>query len=142
MTCQSCRKTIDPGNTYPSTTGSWRCADCIGDTGYATTTGYADALAMELLTGFLRGLADHLQQNTIPGAPRYTATVTVQIHSTDPVAPAGINPSRRAHRRPAPRHHQPGRRLRDRPRHPRRIPAPQRAHAGLLPGHTGPRSGH
>ena len=30
--CQACHATIACYNAYPSTTGYWRCADCIGDT--------------------------------------------------------------------------------------------------------------
>jgi hypothetical protein len=34
--CQTCAATIAVYNAYPSTSGYWRCADCIGDTGFAT----------------------------------------------------------------------------------------------------------
>jgi hypothetical protein len=34
--CQTCAATIAIYNAYPSTSGYWRCAACIGDTGFAT----------------------------------------------------------------------------------------------------------
>jgi hypothetical protein len=34
--CQTCAATIAAYNAYPSTSGYWRCAGCIGDTGFAT----------------------------------------------------------------------------------------------------------
>jgi hypothetical protein len=34
--CQRCHATIACYNAYPSRSGYWRCADCIGNTGYAT----------------------------------------------------------------------------------------------------------
>jgi len=34
--CQRCPATLHAGNAYPSTSGYWRCAGCIGDTGFAT----------------------------------------------------------------------------------------------------------
>ena len=45
--CQGCHATIAAYNAYPSTSGYWRCADCIGDDGYATV---ADFVAAELIT--------------------------------------------------------------------------------------------
>jgi hypothetical protein len=38
--CQGCHATIAAYNAYPSTSGYWRCADCIGDTGYATVADF------------------------------------------------------------------------------------------------------
>ena len=38
--CQACAATIAIYNAYPSTSGYWRCADCIGDTGFATVTDF------------------------------------------------------------------------------------------------------
>ena len=38
--CQGCHATIAVYNAYPSTSGYWRCADCIGDDGYATVTDF------------------------------------------------------------------------------------------------------
>ena len=38
--CQGCGATIAVHNAYPSTTGFWRCADCIGDIGFATVADF------------------------------------------------------------------------------------------------------
>ena len=40
--CQLCAATIACYNAYPSTSGYWRCADCIGDTGYATVADFTN----------------------------------------------------------------------------------------------------
>lgn len=34
--CEGCAATIAGYNAYPSQSGYWRCADCIGNTGFAT----------------------------------------------------------------------------------------------------------
>jgi hypothetical protein len=34
--CECCHAMLGGYNAYPSTSGSWRCEGCIGDTGYAT----------------------------------------------------------------------------------------------------------
>ena len=34
--CQCCYAMLAAYNAYPSTSGYWRCADCIGDTGFAS----------------------------------------------------------------------------------------------------------
>ena len=34
--CQVCAATIAVYNAYPSVSGYWRCADCIGEDGFAT----------------------------------------------------------------------------------------------------------
>jgi predicted RNA-binding Zn-ribbon protein involved in translation (DUF1610 family) len=34
--CEQCHATIAAYNAYPSRSGFWRCADCIGDSGFAT----------------------------------------------------------------------------------------------------------
>lgn len=36
--CENCYATIASYNAYPSRSGYWRCADCIGDTGYSSVT--------------------------------------------------------------------------------------------------------
>jgi hypothetical protein len=41
--CQGCRVTLAAYNAYPSTSGFWRCAECIGDTGFATVADFASA---------------------------------------------------------------------------------------------------
>ena len=38
--CQGCHAIIGCYNAYPSTSGYWRCADCIGDDGYATVADF------------------------------------------------------------------------------------------------------
>src|SRR6516165_4103602 len=38
--CQSCHATIAAYNAYPSTSGYWRCAGCIGETGFATVADF------------------------------------------------------------------------------------------------------
>jgi hypothetical protein len=43
--CQHCQATIAVYNAYPSTSWYWRCADCIGDTGYATVADFTAATA-------------------------------------------------------------------------------------------------
>jgi hypothetical protein len=40
--CEHCAATIAAYNAYPSRSGNWRCADCIGDTGFATVEDFAD----------------------------------------------------------------------------------------------------
>ena len=42
--CQSCHATIAAYNAYPSTSGYWRCADCIGDDGFATVADFTASL--------------------------------------------------------------------------------------------------
>ena len=42
--CQGCHATIAAYNAYPSTTGYWRCADCIGDDGYATVADFTASI--------------------------------------------------------------------------------------------------
>jgi hypothetical protein len=43
--CQGCHATIACYNAYPSTSGYWRCADCIGRTGYATVADFTASLS-------------------------------------------------------------------------------------------------
>jgi hypothetical protein len=42
--CQHCYATLAAYNAYPSRTGYWRCADCIGDTGFATVAEFKAAM--------------------------------------------------------------------------------------------------
>ncbi len=42
--CPGCHATIAAYNAYPSTSGYWLCADCIGDTGYATVADFTATL--------------------------------------------------------------------------------------------------
>ncbi len=41
--CEICAATITGYNAYPSTSGYWRCADCIGATGFATVDDFINA---------------------------------------------------------------------------------------------------
>ena len=41
--CERCHATIAAYNAYPSTSGFWRCADCIGDDGFDTATDFVNA---------------------------------------------------------------------------------------------------
>ena len=38
--CQGCHATIGCYNAYPSISGYWRCADCIGDDGFSTVADF------------------------------------------------------------------------------------------------------
>jgi hypothetical protein len=42
--CQACQESIAVYHAYPSTSGYWRCVDCIGTDGFATV---ADFIAHE-----------------------------------------------------------------------------------------------
>ena len=42
--CQGCHATIAAYNAYPSTSGYWRCADCIGTSGYATVADFTASM--------------------------------------------------------------------------------------------------
>jgi hypothetical protein len=44
--CQGCQATIACYNAYPSTSGCWRCADCIGRTGYATVADFTASMSV------------------------------------------------------------------------------------------------
>jgi hypothetical protein len=44
--CQLCAATIACYNAYPSKSGYWRCADCIGDTGFATIADFTTHIAV------------------------------------------------------------------------------------------------
>ncbi len=44
--CEVCEATIACYNAYPSRTGFWRCADCIGDIGFATVIDFTDSLSI------------------------------------------------------------------------------------------------
>ena len=41
--CERCHATLAPWSAYPSTSGYWRCAGCIGSDGYDTVTGFVNA---------------------------------------------------------------------------------------------------
>ena len=38
--CQRCHVILAVYNAYPSISGYWRCAECIGDTGFATVADF------------------------------------------------------------------------------------------------------
>jgi hypothetical protein len=40
--CQICGATLAPYNAYPSKSGYWHCADCIGDDGFATVEQFTE----------------------------------------------------------------------------------------------------
>jgi hypothetical protein len=42
--CHGCGAVIAAYNAYPSTCGYWRCADCIGTSGYATVADFTASL--------------------------------------------------------------------------------------------------
>ncbi len=44
--CQGCHAVIGCYNAYPSTSGYWRCADCIGEDGYATVADFTASLTV------------------------------------------------------------------------------------------------
>jgi hypothetical protein len=43
--CETCGVTIAAYNAYPSKSGYWRCADCIGDHGFTTLTEFEEFAA-------------------------------------------------------------------------------------------------
>jgi hypothetical protein len=40
--CEQCAATLSSYNAYPSHSGYWRCANCIGTTGYPTVAAFRD----------------------------------------------------------------------------------------------------
>ncbi len=67
--CQGCHATIACYNAYPSTSGYWRCAACIGDNGFATI---ADFTAREaaIVTCPACGNADTISETRITTGER------------------------------------------------------------------------
>ena len=65
--CQGCHATIAAYNAYPSTSGYWRCADCIGNDGYATV---ADFTAAELIACPACGSTDTISETRITTGER------------------------------------------------------------------------
>src|SRR4029079_6126729 len=49
--CQGCQATIACYSAYPSTCGYWRCADCIGTTGYATVGDFTASMPVTTCPG-------------------------------------------------------------------------------------------
>jgi hypothetical protein len=60
--CQGCHAVIGCYNAYPSTTGYWRCAECIGDDGFATIADFTAAYEAALLTCPVCGNADTISE--------------------------------------------------------------------------------
>ena len=44
--CQGCQATIACYNAYPSKSGYWRCADCIGGSGYTTVADFTASMSV------------------------------------------------------------------------------------------------
>ena len=62
--CQGCHATIAVYNAYPSTSGYWRCADCIGQDGFATVADFkARTFTVEACPGC--GNTDNLSETRI-----------------------------------------------------------------------------
>ena len=68
--CQGCHATIACYNAYRSTSGYWRCADCIGDDGYATIADFTDAYEAALLTCPACGNADMISETRVTTGER------------------------------------------------------------------------
>ena len=62
--CQTCAATIAVYNAYPSTSGYWRCAECIGDTGFATVADFISGTAA--ITCPSCGNPDTISETRIP----------------------------------------------------------------------------
>jgi len=65
--CQGCQATIAAYNAYPSTSGYWRCAHCIGNDGYATV---ADFTAPASAACPSCGTTDNISENRITTGER------------------------------------------------------------------------
>ena len=65
--CQGCHAVIGCYNAYPSTSGYWRCSDCIGDDGYATV---ADFTAGELTACPACGSTDNISETRVTTGER------------------------------------------------------------------------
>jgi len=63
--CQHCQATIACYNAYPSTSGYWRCADCIGTDGYATVAAFTASAACPSC-----GTTDNLSETRITTGER------------------------------------------------------------------------
>ena len=67
--CQGCHATIACYNAYPSASGYWRCADCIGDTGFVTVADFT-ALMCSGETCPACGNTDNLSETRITTGER------------------------------------------------------------------------
>jgi hypothetical protein len=57
--CDQCSATLGAYNAYPSRSGYWRCADCIGDTGFSTVEEFASTGSLPLKDEYSQNLALH-----------------------------------------------------------------------------------
>jgi hypothetical protein len=67
--CQNCQATIAVYNAYPSTSGYWRCADCIGGDGFATVADFT-AYEAAIVACPACGNADTISETRIPAGER------------------------------------------------------------------------
>ncbi|MGH3177766.1 MAG: hypothetical protein ACRDPF_28305 [Streptosporangiaceae bacterium] len=68
--CQLCAATIACYNAYPSTSGYWRCADCIGHDGFATVADFkACTFTVEACPGC--GTTDNISETRITTSERH-----------------------------------------------------------------------
>jgi hypothetical protein len=65
--CQSCAATIAAYNAYPSASGYWRCADCIGDNGFATVADFKARTSATAACPYC-GNTDTISETRIPTA--------------------------------------------------------------------------
>ncbi len=69
--CQLCGAVIAVYNAYPSVTGYWRCAGCIGENGYATIAAFT-ARSRHRLPGLRQHRASAKPASPPANAPRTT----------------------------------------------------------------------
>ena len=68
--CQLCAATIACYNAYPSTSGYWRCADCIGPDGFTTVADFkAHTFTVEACPGC--GNTDNISETRITTSERH-----------------------------------------------------------------------
>ena len=68
--CQGCHATIACYNAYPSTSGYWRCADCIGNDGYATVAAFTASASAPAACPSC-GTTDNLSETRITTGERH-----------------------------------------------------------------------
>ena len=68
--CQGCQATIAACNAYPSTSGHWLCADCIGNDGYATVADFTAAHEAAIVACPACGNTDNISENRITTGER------------------------------------------------------------------------
>jgi hypothetical protein len=67
--CQLCAATIACYNAYPSTSGYWRCADCIGNNGYPTVADFTDSMSAVACPAC--GSTDNISETRITTSERH-----------------------------------------------------------------------